>query len=217
MYFLYQLDRLFRAHNPRYKAENCSAQLWCNTQDPRNVSKLQSFTGVCNAFRPFIPNFARIPDSLNIELRNNHLQTFDNHSADGRNPLKRLREWLISPPLLALPRPKSNTPSILVPATEKSVLSCSKNNRNDLQNQLDTGHNHLHQCSLHKTQPITNASISYGHPFSCAPNSMEVDSPSAWSTLPYNVNWTSPILLGNPHNGNYRCLNTNSNSSIVLD
>lgn len=73
--------------------------------EPRNVTESRSFIGLCNAFRRFIPKFARIADPLKEKIRTNQPQTIGD-LIDEKNALTTIRERLISPPILALSRAK---------------------------------------------------------------------------------------------------------------
>lgn len=72
-------------------------------QEPRNVTKLRSYLGLCSVFRRFVPNFARIAASLNRKLRKDQPKEFGTLNDDERCAMKTLQEKLISPPILVLP------------------------------------------------------------------------------------------------------------------
>lgn len=45
-------------------------------KDPTNITELRSFLEQCNVFRRFVPNFARLAASLNVNLRKDLLKKF---------------------------------------------------------------------------------------------------------------------------------------------
>jgi len=71
---------------------------------PRTVKELQSFLGLCNVYRRFVPNFARIAEPLTKKLRKGEPQTFGDLNEEESQAYVRLRDSMISPPVLALPR-----------------------------------------------------------------------------------------------------------------
>lgn len=71
---------------------------------PRTVKELQSFLGLCNVYRRFVPNFARIAAPLTKKLRKGEPQNFGDLDKAESEAYERLRDSMISPPVLALPR-----------------------------------------------------------------------------------------------------------------
>lgn len=67
---------------------------------PRNIKQLQSFLGLANYYRKFIPNFSRIAEPLNKLLRKSETYTWTKQCDEAFNNLK---EVLTTPPLLAYP------------------------------------------------------------------------------------------------------------------
>lgn len=75
-----------------------------NFKPLRSVTDVRSFLGLCNVFRRFIPNFARVAAPLTAKLEKDHPQRFPSLSPTEENAFESLKQLLISPPVLALPR-----------------------------------------------------------------------------------------------------------------
>ena len=71
---------------------------------PTNQTELRSFIGMCNVYRRFIKNFARIAAPLNRKLEKNQPFTFGTITGTDYEAFQELKTKLISPPILALPR-----------------------------------------------------------------------------------------------------------------
>ena len=72
---------------------------------PTNQTEIRSFLGMCNVYRRFIPNFARIANPLNRKLHNGQPVSFEILTDEEYDAFEELKGKLISPPILALPRP----------------------------------------------------------------------------------------------------------------
>ena len=73
-------------------------------REPETQTQLRSFLGLCNVYRRFVPNFARVSAPLNKLLKKEQgpkLEPFDDTE---RNAFKKLKEALASPPVLRLPQ-----------------------------------------------------------------------------------------------------------------
>ena len=70
---------------------------------PTNQTELRSFLGMCNVYRRFVPNFARIAAPLSVRTGKNQPSEFQLDEA-GLEAFNTLREHLLNPPVLALPR-----------------------------------------------------------------------------------------------------------------
>lgn len=70
---------------------------------PTTVTGIRSFLGLCNVFRRFVPNFARISSPLNAKLRKGEPSSFGDLDEKETEAFNILRDKLISPPVLALP------------------------------------------------------------------------------------------------------------------
>ena len=73
-------------------------------QAPTNLTELRSFLGLCNVFRRFVPNFARIAAPLNRKLRKGEPTVFGPLNEEEMGALEELKKRLIEPPILTLPR-----------------------------------------------------------------------------------------------------------------
>lgn len=73
-------------------------------KDPKNITELQSFLGICNVFRHFFPNFSRIYAPLNMKVRKEQPTNFNVLSPEQKKELFTMKERLVKTPLLALPK-----------------------------------------------------------------------------------------------------------------
>lgn len=105
-----------------------------NLKEPRNMSELQLFMGFSNAFCRFVQDFTHIASPFN-KLRKNQPQSFDNLN-DGKETHRKLyrNDWYVLR-FSCLLVPKTDTPSILMPETDTSMPSNSKNSLTYRQNQ----------------------------------------------------------------------------------
>ena len=74
-------------------------------QESRTQTELRSFLGLCNAYRRFVPNFARTAAPLNALHKKGcpgDLQKFNDEQSKA---FELLKQALISPPVLRLPKP----------------------------------------------------------------------------------------------------------------
>lgn len=69
------------------------------------MTELKSFLGVCNLFRRFVPNFARIAALLNRKSEKGPTFHFGKLNETKIEALETLQYRLLSPPILALLRP----------------------------------------------------------------------------------------------------------------
>jgi len=70
----------------------------------RSTTDVRSFLGLCNVFRRFVPNFARVSAPLNDKLRKGEPARFAGLTDEETTAFDRLKDLLTSPPILALPR-----------------------------------------------------------------------------------------------------------------
>lgn len=68
-----------------------------------SLTELRSFLGLCNVFRRFVPNFARLAAPLHQRLKKDQPATFGSLNEEELNSMNSLKNALISPPVLALP------------------------------------------------------------------------------------------------------------------
>ena len=71
---------------------------------PKTVTQLRSFLGLCNVYRRFVPNFARIAHPLNAMLKKGEPKSFETLRPDAEDAFKALKRALTTTPVLALPR-----------------------------------------------------------------------------------------------------------------
>ena len=71
---------------------------------PRNQTELKSFLGLCNVYRRFVARFAAIAAPLTALLRKETPFNLPPFTEDQKRAFDTLRERLLSPPILALPR-----------------------------------------------------------------------------------------------------------------
>ena len=71
---------------------------------PRNVTELRSFLGLCNVYRRFVPNFARLSKPLNRMLEKGHPTEWSDLTDDQLGAFETLKSRLTNPPVLTLPR-----------------------------------------------------------------------------------------------------------------
>ena len=70
----------------------------------RTTTDVRSFLGLCNVFRRFMPNFARMSAPLNKKLEKGQPAKFDELNAEETKAFEDLKGLLIAPPVLALPK-----------------------------------------------------------------------------------------------------------------
>ena len=71
---------------------------------PTTQTELRSFLGLCNVYRRFVKGFAKIAAPLNVLLRKGETPQLDLLSPDQVIAFDTLRDALLNPPILALPR-----------------------------------------------------------------------------------------------------------------
>jgi hypothetical protein len=73
-------------------------------QSPTTQTELRSFLGLCNFFRRFVPKFASISAPLNAILKKGQSPKLGPLTEEQLSSFNALREKLLHPPVLALPR-----------------------------------------------------------------------------------------------------------------
>ena len=73
---------------------------------PRTQTELRSFLGLCNVYRRFVPHFSTLAAPLNALLCKGMPPQLGPIPQDGVTAFNTLRDRLLSPPVLALPRAK---------------------------------------------------------------------------------------------------------------
>lgn len=71
---------------------------------PTTRTQVRSFVGMCNVFRRFVPNFARVAAPLTALMGSTAPVTVPPATPAPREAFETLKERLTSPPVLALPR-----------------------------------------------------------------------------------------------------------------
>lgn len=69
---------------------------------PKNVTELRSFFDLCNVFRRFLPNFARVATLHERKLRKGQPKKFTALTAEDRAAMKELQNRFHLPPVVAL-------------------------------------------------------------------------------------------------------------------
>jgi RNase H-like domain found in reverse transcriptase len=84
-------------------AENNKATLK-NAQHPTTQTDLRFFLGICNVYRRFVRGFAKIAEPLNLLLQKGETPQLGPMSYKQVTAFDTLRDALLNPPVLALPR-----------------------------------------------------------------------------------------------------------------
>jgi hypothetical protein len=71
---------------------------------PTTITELRSFLGMCNVFTRFVPSFSKIAGPLTNMLKNGAAEVFEELTLEQQDAFGRLRESLIDPTILVLPR-----------------------------------------------------------------------------------------------------------------
>ena len=69
-----------------------------------DVSSLRSFLELCNVYRRFVPNFARIATPLTKKLKKDEAEKWDSLDEKETVAFEELKRRLAEPPILSLPR-----------------------------------------------------------------------------------------------------------------
>ena len=72
---------------------------------PQSLTQLRSFLGACNVYRRFVQDFSKIARPLTLLTRKDAKPDWANPNADETNAFETLKQRLVSPPILSLPRP----------------------------------------------------------------------------------------------------------------
>ncbi|CAN8075918.1 unnamed protein product [Agarophyton chilense] len=72
---------------------------------PRTHMELRSFVGLCNVYRRFFQGFAKISAPLNAMLKKGTPSEFEALTDDQYEAFHTLKDKLLNPPMLALPKP----------------------------------------------------------------------------------------------------------------
>jgi RNase H-like domain found in reverse transcriptase len=92
-------------------------------QPPRTQTELRSFLGLCNVYRRFVPGFSKIAGPLNQMLRKGESPRLQKLSVEQLHAFESLRDKLLHPPVLALPR-KEGRYILDTDASDLQIGSC---------------------------------------------------------------------------------------------
>ena len=74
-----------------------------NFPTPKNVDEVRSFLGLAGYYRRFVNNFGSIAKSLTAKTRKENTQKPFSWTDEDQKSIEKLRNYLISPPILAYP------------------------------------------------------------------------------------------------------------------
>ena len=100
---LYQEEVKFLGHivsKDGLKVDPRKTEVICNWPEPRDVPEVRSFLGLSNYFRRFIKDYARIVSPLTDLLQ---YKTHFHFGDSQKQAFQRIKDALVSPPVLALP------------------------------------------------------------------------------------------------------------------
>lgn len=89
---------------------------------PTYLTSLRSFLVLCNVYRKFVPNFARIAAPLTKKLRKDNPDKWERLKEDETEAFNKFKDFLAKPPVLALPR-LGQTYTVDSDACDKQVRS----------------------------------------------------------------------------------------------
>lgn len=87
-----------------FEVANCIADAIHELQVPSGSTALKSFLGLCNVFRPLVPNFVRIASTVSKRLGNSQPKELGPLTGEELSALETVMVKLISPPALTLPK-----------------------------------------------------------------------------------------------------------------
>jgi len=86
------------------RVQNKNLEALATVGHPRTKTQLRSFLGMCNLYRRFVANYARIAAPLNQLTTKAYGDTLPAFAETQAAVFTRLRDALLNPPVLALPR-----------------------------------------------------------------------------------------------------------------
>ena len=96
------LGHVVRPGKLEVAAKNCESIKQAKAS--ANQTELRSFLGMCNVYRRFVPNFARVAAPFNRKLSKGEPYAFETLTDREYEAFHNLRDKLVRPPILALPR-----------------------------------------------------------------------------------------------------------------
>ena len=97
---------------------------------PSTRTELRSFLGMCNVYRKFVSGFAKIAAPLTDMLRKGEPDTFDDLTEAQAHAFSQLKNALINPPILTLPR-ESAPYTLDVDACDSQLGACLQQEQPD--------------------------------------------------------------------------------------
>ena len=91
-------------HPGRLEVAQKNTQALREAKEPRTQTDLKSFLGLCNVYRRFVPRFEAIAAPLTALIRKETPFALPELTAEQLQAFNVLRERLLKPPILALPR-----------------------------------------------------------------------------------------------------------------
>ena len=104
-FFKQQVDYLGHVIRPgKLSVAQKTTEAVAGFHPPKTQTHVRSFLGLCNVYRRFVPNFARVAAPLNALLKKGKPVNLDPLTEEVEKSIARLKEALTSAPILALPR-----------------------------------------------------------------------------------------------------------------
>ena len=96
------LGHVFKPDRLEVATKNTAPIDWF--RKPEKQTQLRSFLGLCNVYRRFVPNFARVSAPLNKLLKKEQGPKLEPFDENKRSAFKKLKEALASLPVLRRPQ-----------------------------------------------------------------------------------------------------------------
>lgn len=124
----------------RLEVSNHTADAIRELNVPTTVTELRSFLELSNMLRRFVPNFAGIVSPLFKWFKKNQDKELGTLNEEELNAFGNLKEKLISPPVLTLPKRENTIHLILSHVIVKLVVSCFRSKKTVKTDRSDIGH-----------------------------------------------------------------------------
>ncbi len=76
-----------------------------NAEFPKSISQMRAFIGMCNVYRHFVPNFARVAAPLTALTGKGNTSDLAPPDESQHKAFELLKKALVEPPILAMPNP----------------------------------------------------------------------------------------------------------------